>query len=96
MLVAKWMLCGLIAGLIAKIITPGRYRSSLGLLILSGLAGGILGGLIGRTLFYAGGRVGSGGVVNSPDPVWELPMAAAGAVIALGLYIFIVNKPRRV
>lgn len=96
MLIAKWILCGLIAGLVAKIIMPGRYRSSLGLLILSGMAGGALGGLIGRMLFYSGGRVGSGGVVNSPDPVWELPLAAGGAVVILGLYIYIVNKPRRV
>ena len=96
MLIAKWILCGLIAGLIAKIIMPGRYHSSLGLLILSGMAGGVLGGLIGQMLFYSGGRVGSGGVVNSPDPIWELLLAGGGAVIALGLYMYIVNKPRRV
>lgn len=96
MLVLGWIVFGLVAGLIAKALMPGTDRGGMATSIALGLIGSVLGGLLGRALFYWGGRAGSGGVMTSPAPFLELSLAVGGAVIALALYRFVTGKRMRV
>ena len=96
MLVAGWIVFGLIAALIAKTFLPGTDRAGWGISMILGLAGAVSGGLLGRLLFYWGGRAGSGDVLTHPAPFLELVLAAAGAVIMVALYRFTSNRRMRV
>ena len=70
-----WLLVGLIAGTVAKMITPqnekGGWISSLVVGILGSMVGGFLAGLIG---------------ISSHSPIGSLVIAFVGAVIVLFLY----------
>jgi uncharacterized membrane protein YeaQ/YmgE (transglycosylase-associated protein family) len=52
--ILAWIVLGLIAGMIAKLIMPGRQRGGCLLTILLGIAGALVGGFIGRELGYGG------------------------------------------
>jgi uncharacterized membrane protein YeaQ/YmgE (transglycosylase-associated protein family) len=42
----SWMLCGLIVGLIARFLVPGRQSMSLFLTMVLGIAGAVVGGFL--------------------------------------------------
>jgi uncharacterized membrane protein YeaQ/YmgE (transglycosylase-associated protein family) len=42
----SWMLCGLIVGLIARLLVPGRQNMSLLLTMVLGIVGAIIGGFL--------------------------------------------------
>jgi len=42
----SWMLCGLIVGLIARLLVPGRQRISLLLTMVLGIVGAVVGGFL--------------------------------------------------
>jgi uncharacterized membrane protein YeaQ/YmgE (transglycosylase-associated protein family) len=92
MLVLGWIVFGLVAGMIAKSLMPGRDRGGIWTSMVLGIGGAVLGGLLGRALFYWGGRAGSGGVIREPAPFLELSLAVGGAVLALAVYRFISSK----
>ena len=78
--VLGWILFGLVVGIIAKLLMPGRDPGGFIITALLGIAGAVLGGFIGRAMgFYAPG-----------EPAGFL-MSTAGAVILL----FIYHKLRR-
>ena len=52
--ILAWIVLGLIAGMIAKLIMPGRQRGGCLMTILLGIAGALVGGFIGRELGYGG------------------------------------------
>jgi uncharacterized membrane protein YeaQ/YmgE (transglycosylase-associated protein family) len=54
-----WIIFGLIAGVIAKAIMPGRDPGGAIVTILLGIAGAVIGGFIGRALLGYG-RDGAG------------------------------------
>jgi uncharacterized membrane protein YeaQ/YmgE (transglycosylase-associated protein family) len=73
--VIGWIVFGLIVGAIAKLLMPGRDPGGIIVTMLLGVAGALLGGLLGRTLgWYA-----------STDTAGLL-MSVLGAVILLALY----------
>ena len=78
--VLGWILFGLVVGIIAKLLMPGRDPGGFIITALLGIAGAVLGGFIGR----AAGLYGPG------EPAGFL-MSTAGAVILL----FIYHKLRR-
>jgi uncharacterized membrane protein YeaQ/YmgE (transglycosylase-associated protein family) len=87
--ILAWLLFGLIAGAIAKLIMPGNDPGGsgcLGWLVTSliGIAGAIVGGLIGSAL-------GLGGVTGFD--LGSFLIAIAGAIIVLGVYRLLV-RPR--
>ena len=73
--VIAWVLFGLVVGIIAKLLMPGRDPGGFIITILLGIAGALIGGFVGRAMgLYAAGE-GAG---------WL--MSILGAVILLFLY----------
>jgi len=82
--VIGWIIFGLIVGIIAKLLMPGRDPGGFIITILLGVAGSLLGGLIGRALgFYGPGQ-----------PAGFL-MSVLGAVALLVLYR-VIARPHAV
>lgn len=75
MFILKWLLVGLIAGSLAKMITPqdekGGWLSSLGIGIVGSIVGGFIAGLIG---------------LNSYRLLAEILIAFLGSVVVLYIY----------
>ena len=80
--VLGWILFGLVVGIIAKLLTPGRDPGGFILTILLGIAGALIGGFVGRALGFYGPN----------HAAWFL-MSVLGAIILLLLYRFI-SRPR--
>jgi uncharacterized membrane protein YeaQ/YmgE (transglycosylase-associated protein family) len=85
MALLSWILVGLALGFIAKWVT----RRNFGFLwtMVAGLAGAVIGGLIGRLL-------GFGGVVNDFS-IWSFLIAIAVSVVALIILNFVLPGRRR-
>ena len=79
-----WILFGLIAGLIAKAVMPGRDPGGAIVTILLGIAGAIVGGWVGSALFGYGSR--GDGDFSSPGFLMSMLLAVVGAVILLAIY----------
>ena len=70
-----WIVFGLIVGVVAKLLMPGRDPGGFIITILLGIAGAVIGGLIGRALGFYG-----------PNEAAGLIMSVIGAVLLLFLY----------
>lgn len=70
-----WMVFGLLVGIVAKLLMPGRDPGGFIVTMLLGIAGGFLGGVLGRTV----------GWYRDGDPVGFM-MAVIGAVALLVTY----------
>lgn len=86
-----YIILGLIAGVIAKAIMPGRDPGGLIITILLGIVGSIVGGFIGRALFGYGRGDGGGGI-NEPGFLMSLVLAVVGAIILLAGYRLIRGR----
>ena len=75
--ILSWIVMGLVAGFLAKLIMPGRDPGGLIITIVIGIAGGIIGGFIGT-------RFGLGSV--SGFDIVSLALAVGGAVLLLFIY----------
>jgi len=78
--ILSWIVMGLIVGLLAKFIMPGKDPGGLIITILLGIAGAFIGGLIGSYL-------GLGTVTGFN--VGSILLAIGGAILLLILYRFI-------
>ena len=88
--VLGWIIFGLIAGLIAKAIMPGRDPGGLIVTTLLGIVGAVVGGFIGRMLFGYG-TAGSGDF-NQPGFLMSLVLAIGGAIVLLAGYRLIAGR----
>ena len=79
-----WIVFGLIAGVIAKAIMPGRDPGGAIVTILLGIAGSVIGGFIGRSLFYRG--------ESEPGTIISMVFAVIGAIILLAAYRLIKGR----
>lgn len=77
-----WIIFGLIVGIIAKLLMPGRDPGGFIITILIGIAGSLLGGFVGRAL----------GMYGPGQPAGWL-MSILGAILLLFLYR-VVARPR--
>jgi uncharacterized membrane protein YeaQ/YmgE (transglycosylase-associated protein family) len=75
--IATWIVLGLVAGVLAKIIMPGRDPGGTIITIVLGIAGAVVGGFIGTQLGF--GRV-------SGFDVRSLAIAVGGAILLLFLH----------
>ncbi len=81
-----WIIVGLIAGALAKLIMPGDDPGGFIVTILLGIAGAFVGGFL---MFNVLG-FGSGGFI------WSIVVATIGAIILLALYrLFIGGRAVR-
>jgi uncharacterized membrane protein YeaQ/YmgE (transglycosylase-associated protein family) len=79
--ILTWILFGLVVGIIAKLLMPGRDPGGFIVTILLGIAGALLGGFIGRAMGFYGEGEAAGWIVS-----------ILGAVILLALYRMMVRR----
>jgi uncharacterized membrane protein YeaQ/YmgE (transglycosylase-associated protein family) len=79
-----WIVIGLIAGGIAKLLMPGKDPGGCIITILLGIAGALLAGFLGRAVGWYGNGDGAGFVA-----------AIVGAFIILLVYRLIAGRRRR-
>ena len=82
--ILAWILFGLVVGIIAKLLMPGRDPGGFIITILIGIAGAVVGGFVGRALGFYGANEAAGWIIS-----------ILGAMILLFLYRMIA-RPRRV
>ena len=81
MAILSWILFGLVIGIIAKLLMPGRDPGGFIVTILLGIAGALVGGFIGRALGFYGEGQTAGWLVS-----------ILGAIILLALYRMLVRR----
>ena len=79
--IIAWICFGLVVGVIAKLLMPGRDPGGFIITILLGIAGALVGGFIGRALGFYGQNQGAG---------WL--MSILGAVVLLFIYRMMVRR----
>jgi len=82
MSIVLWILFGLVVGVIAKLLTPGRDPGGFIITTLLGIAGALLGGFLGRVLGIYPSYQSSGGFF----------MSIVGAVVILAIYHAITRR----
>jgi uncharacterized membrane protein YeaQ/YmgE (transglycosylase-associated protein family) len=85
--IIAWIFIGLLAGAIAKLLMPGKDPGGIIITMLIGIAGGLLGGWLGKVAFG----------VDSIDGFFDLSTwiaAIAGSVILLALYRLVTGSRR--
>jgi len=91
-----WIIFGLIAGLIAKAIMPGKDPGGALITILLGIAGSIMGGFIGQALFGYGRTPNNSSDLSRPGFLMSLVLAVIGAIVLLAVYRLIKGRTNRV
>jgi uncharacterized membrane protein YeaQ/YmgE (transglycosylase-associated protein family) len=91
-----WIIFGLIAGLIAKAIMPGKDPGGAIVTILIGIAGAVIGGFIGRGLFGYGRATTGTGDISHPGFLMSLVLAVIGAIVLLAVYRLIKGRSVKV
>ncbi|MFE9368081.1 GlsB/YeaQ/YmgE family stress response membrane protein [Streptomyces sp. NPDC006978] len=85
--IIAWILIGLFAGIIAKVLMPGKDPGGIIVTILIGIVGGLLGGWLGKVIFG----------IDSIDGFFEISTwiaAIIGSMILLALYRVITGNRR--
>ena len=80
-----FILIGLVAGLIARAVIPGRQSMGILLTIVLGIVGSFVGGFLGFLLFGSdpnGGFLQPSGIIGS----------IIGAIIVLGIYVAVSRR----
>ena len=79
--ILAWVLFGLVVGIIAKLLMPGRDPGGFIVTILLGIAGALLGGFIGRAMGFYGESEGAGWIIS-----------ILGAILLLAVYRMMVRR----
>ena len=80
--IRSWVIIGLIAGALAKLIMPGDDPGGIIVTIIIGIVGAILGGFLAGLIGLGGGGL-----------IWTIIIATIGAIILLAIYRAVA--PRR-
>ena len=81
--ILTWIIVGLVAGALAKLILPGDDPGGIIVTMLIGIAGAIVGGFIASA-------IGLGGVTGFN--IGTLLIAVAGAILLLLIYRMVVSR----
>lgn len=76
---------GLIAGLIARAVIPGKQSMGILLTIVLGIVGSFVGGFLGFLIF---GNDPSGGFLQASGIIGSI----IGAIIVLAIYVFVAGR----
>jgi uncharacterized membrane protein YeaQ/YmgE (transglycosylase-associated protein family) len=82
--VLGWILFGLVVGIVAKLLMPGRDPGGFIITTILGIVGAVIGGFLGRSL----------GLYGPGEPAGFL-MATLGAVVLLFIYRML-RRPARI
>ncbi|MFJ4628292.1 GlsB/YeaQ/YmgE family stress response membrane protein [Streptomyces sp. NPDC088847] len=85
--IIAWIIIGLLAGAIAKLLMPGKDPGGIIVTMLIGIVGGLLGGWLGKVIFG----------VDSIDGFFDLSTwiaAIVGSLILLVLYRVVTGNRR--
>ena len=85
MFILLWILFGLVVGVIAKLLTPGREPGGFIVTTLLGVAGALVGGFVGRVL----------GIYPSYQSTGGFFMSILGAVLVLVIYNALISRRTR-
>lgn len=85
MSILGWILFGLVVGALAKLVMPGKDPGGIIVTMLLGIAGAVIGGLVGRALGFYGEGEAAGFI-----------MSFIGAVALLGIYRMAVGRRRHI
>jgi uncharacterized membrane protein YeaQ/YmgE (transglycosylase-associated protein family) len=78
-----WILFGLVVGVVAKFVMPGRNGGGLIVTTVLGIVGAVVGAWIGRGLGFYG-----------PGQPAGFVMAVIGAILVLVVYHFVTSRSR--
>jgi uncharacterized membrane protein YeaQ/YmgE (transglycosylase-associated protein family) len=81
--IINWIIVGLIAGVLGKLIMPGDDPGGIIVTILIGIAGALVGGFIF-------GLLGGSGVTGFN--IWSIVIATIGAIILLAIYRLVASR----
>jgi uncharacterized membrane protein YeaQ/YmgE (transglycosylase-associated protein family) len=81
--IIAWIVLGLIAGAIAKMLMPGRDPGGFFITIIIGIVGAVIGGFIGSSL-------GVGDVTGLN--LWSIVLAVVGAMVLLLIYRMVTGR----
>jgi uncharacterized membrane protein YeaQ/YmgE (transglycosylase-associated protein family) len=81
--ILAWIVVGLIAGVLAKLIMPGDDPGGIIVTILIGIVGAFVGGLV-VNLFGGAGVTGFN--------IWSILVATLGAIILLAIYRLVAPR----
>jgi len=79
--ILSWILSGLVIGVIAKLLMPGRDPGGFIITILLGIAGALVGGFIGRAAGFYGPGDSAGWIIS-----------ILGASVLLALYRMLAHR----
>ena len=83
MSILAWIVVGLIAGWLAKMISPGPERSGLLMTLIIGVIGAVVGGWV----FNYFGRAGTTGIT-----LYSILVATVGAVVFLSVWKMVAGR----
>ncbi len=83
--IVSWIAVGLIAGILGKLIMPGRDPGGFLLTIVIGMIGALVGGLVVQLL---------GGTGLTGFSIWSILVATLGAIILLAIYRLFAGSRR--
>jgi uncharacterized membrane protein YeaQ/YmgE (transglycosylase-associated protein family) len=81
MAILSWIVFGLVVGLIAKLLMPGKDPGGFIITMLLGIAGALVGGFVGRAMGFYGQNETAGWLIS-----------ILGAIILLALYRMLVRR----
>jgi uncharacterized membrane protein YeaQ/YmgE (transglycosylase-associated protein family) len=81
MAILSWIVFGLVVGIIAKLLMPGRDPGGFIITMLLGIAGALVGGFIGRAMGFYGPNQGAGWLIS-----------ILGAIVLLALYRMTIRR----
>lgn len=85
MYILLWIVFGLVVGVIAKLLTPGREPGGFIVTTLLGIAGALVGGFLGRLI----------GLYPTYQSTGGFFMSILGAVVILAIYNLAVGRRPR-
>lgn len=86
--IISWIVFGFIAGLLARMIMPGKDPGGFIITTLLGIAGAFVGGFVARYLNLGGASQGFG----DGGFLMQLGIAVLGAIIILAIHRFLSNR----
>jgi uncharacterized membrane protein YeaQ/YmgE (transglycosylase-associated protein family) len=85
--ILAWIVLGLIAGALAKLIYPGRQGGGIFATIVLGILGALLGGWLGQVLLGSGAGATAGALT-----IPSIALAIVGAIILIFLWGLVTRR----